>query len=284
MRDKRADPSALRFLVGHELRAERERVGQRLADAAKVLGCTTTKIGYLESGTSAQRPEEVAKLLRHYGMDGEHVARVVSLSSSADQAVWWASFSDVLPDWFKTFVGLEGLAERIFTYQSLVLPGQVQTAGYAAGLMTGSLYIPPKDVAQVVRGRLARQRLTTVGPVQYHTVIDEAALCRVVGTPDVMREQLEHLLALIELDNVDIRVLPFDVSVHFGTNGPFQLLEFAEAQPIGYIEYPTGALYVQDQQHIHMYHLGAERLTADALPPFDTAKLIEGRIAGLEKG
>ncbi|MBB5801281.1 transcriptional regulator with XRE-family HTH domain [Saccharothrix ecbatanensis] len=282
MADRRSDPSALRFLIGHDLRVARERAGLKQAEAATVLGCSQAKINYLESGKTQQKPDEVGALLRAYGADLEHVDRMTSLAASADQATWWAPFSDVLPNWFKIFVGLEGLAVAEFAYESLLLPGQLQTPEYAAALLVGNLRVPPMDAPQVVRARMARQRLADdTNPLRFRAVIEEYVLHRVVGGPQVMRAQLEHLLTLIERENVELHVMPVSVAVHDGLDGDFLLLDFEEAQSIGYIEYPTGAVHVQDQDQVAAYTLSADRLCATALSVSESADAIAARIKTL---
>ncbi|WP_020663235.1 helix-turn-helix domain-containing protein [Amycolatopsis benzoatilytica] len=282
MADHRADPSALRFLIGHDLKVARERANLKQTEAAKVLGCSQAKINYLETGKTQQKPDEVTALLRAYGADVEHVDRMASLAARADQGTWWAPFSDVLPNWFKIFVGLEGLAAAEFSYESLLLPGQLQTPDYAAGLLVGNLRVPPMDAPQVVRARMARQRLTDdTNPLRFRAVIEQYVLDRVVGGPQVMREQLEHLLTLMQRDNVELHVMPVSVAVHDGLDGDFLLLDFDEAQSIGYIEYPTGAIYVQDQDQVGAYTLSADRLCAAALSLAESADAIAARIETL---
>ncbi|WP_037364662.1 helix-turn-helix domain-containing protein [Amycolatopsis orientalis] len=279
MADHRSDPSALRFLIGHDLRTARERASLKQTEAAKVLSCSQAKINYLETGKTQQKPDEVTELLRAYGADVEHVDRMSSLAGRADQGTWWAPFGDVLPNWFKTFVGLEGLAAAEFAYESLLLPGQLQTADYAAGLLVGNLRVAPMDAPQVVRARLAHQRLADdTKPLRFRAVIEEYVLDRIVGSPQVMRAQLEHLLALMQRDNVELHVMPVSVAVHDGLDGDFLLLDFDEAQSIGYIEYPTGAIYVQDQDQVGAYTLSADRLCAAALSASESADAIAARI------
>ena len=282
MVDHRPDPSALRFLIGHELKVTRDRAGVTQAGAAKVLGCSQGKINHLESGRNQQQPDEVTKLLRAYGADVEHVDRMASLAGKADQGTWWAPFKEVLPNWFKIFVGLEGLAREAFSYEPLLLPGQVQTAKYAEALLVGHLRVPPMEVPQVVRARMARQRVQDdEKPLKFRSVIEQYVLDRIVGGPDVMRAQLEHLLALMERDNVELHVMPLDVAVHDGLDGDFLLLDFDEAQSIAYVEYSNGAIYVQDQDQVELYTLAADRLCAAALSKADSASFIERRIVAL---
>ncbi|WP_418153223.1 helix-turn-helix domain-containing protein [Actinoalloteichus caeruleus] len=283
MADHRSDPSALRFLIGHDLRVTRERAGFKQAEAGKILSCSQAKINYLETGKTQQKPGDVTTLLRTYGADVEHVDRMTSLAARADQGTWWAPFGDVLPNWFKTFVGLEGLAASEFTYESLLLPGQLQTPDYAAALLVGNLRVPPMEASQVVRARMARQRLADeVAPLRFRAVIEEYVLDRVIGGPQVMRAQLEHLLTQVRRDNVELHIMPVSVSVHDGLDGDFLLLDFDEAQSIGYIEYPTGAIYVQDQDQVEAYTLSADRLCAAALSVSDSTDVIAARIETLK--
>lgn len=283
MADRRSDPSALRFLIGHDLRVTRERAGVTQLAAGKALGCSQAKINYLETGKTQQKPDEVTALLRAYGADVEHVDRMASLAARADQGTWWAPYGGALPKWFQTFVGLEGLAASAFTYEPLLLPGQLQTANYAAGLLVDNLRVPPMDAPQVVRARMARQRLTDdTHPLRLRAVIEEYVLDRVVGGPQVMRAQLEHLLALMQRDNVELHVMPVSVAVHDGLDGDFLLLDFDEAQSIGYVEYPAGALYIQDQDQVAMYALSTDRLCAAALSVSDSAAAVAARIAALD--
>lgn len=278
----RNDPSALRWLIGHELRSARLQARRTQADAAKALGCTPVKINYMETGRNQQQPDEIGVLLRHYGTDADVVERLATLAGRADHGTWWASFADALPGWFKTFVGLEGLARGIFSYQTMALDGQLQTREYAAALLVDSVRISRAEAGQVVRARMARQRLAEeTNPLPYHAVIEEAVLHRVVGGPEVMVPQLRQLLDLVDQDNVTLQVMPTGVAVHDGLEGPFTLLDFAEARSIGYIEYRNGAVYVQDHDEIEVYNLVAERLCERALSDTDSVELIRARIAEL---
>lgn len=282
MVDHRSDPSALRFLIGHDLRATRERAGLKQSDAGKVLDCSQAKINYLEIGKTQQKPDEVNALLRAYNADTEHVDRMTSLAARADQGTWWAPFSDVLPNWFKIFVGLEGIASAQFAYESLLVPGQLQTAGYASALLVDNLRVPPMEAPQVVRARMARQRVADdENPLRFRAVIEEYVLDRAVGGPQIMSAQLQHLLDLGQRDNVDIHVMPVSVAVHDGLDGDYLLLDFEDAQSIGYVEYPTGAIYVQDQDQVSAYTLSAERLCSAALSTSESADLITERMRAL---
>jgi transcriptional regulator with XRE-family HTH domain len=280
----RTDPSALRFLIGHDLRTARERAGLKQVDAARVLGCSQARINYLESGRTQQQPDDVVELLRAFDVAQPHIDRLAGLAGRADQETWWAPFSGALPAWFQTFVGLEGLAATEFTYRSLRVPGQLQTPEYAAALLVGNLRVAPKDAPHVVRARMARQRLDhETHPLEFRAVVEEQVLDRLVGGVTTMLAQLRHMLTLADRGNVRIQVLPAEVAVHDGLDGDFIVLDFDEAESIGYIEYPAGSIYVQDQEQVDAYRLAAQRLEAMALPPAQSAEVIADRVEALRR-
>ncbi|AVH24218.1 helix-turn-helix domain-containing protein [Nocardia cyriacigeorgica] len=284
MPDRRSDPAALRFLIGHDLRVSRERAGMKQAEAARVLGCNQPKINYLETGKTQQKPHETTALLKAYGASVEHIDRIASLAGQADRATWWAPFSDVLPDWFRTFVGLEGLATSQFVYRSKTIPGQMQTEEYARTLLEGSLQIALMDAPQAVRSRMARQRLADDDhPLHIRAVIEESVLDRMVGGPRVMLGQLRHLLDLMQRDNVELRIMPTRVAVHDGLDDEFTLLDFDAAQGIGYLEHAAGALYVQDQDQVRLYRMMADRLCSAALSTSESIDAITERIDKLHE-
>lgn len=280
---RRADPNALRFLIGRELKAAREVARISQTQAGKQLDCTPTKINYLENGRNSQDPAEVTVLLKYYGADLAHIERIAALANQADQTTWWAPFGGAFPNWFKTFVGLEGIAESQFSYTSMHLPGQLQTAEYALALLEGHLRVSPADAPAVVRGRMARQRLTGDPPLKLQAVIEEYVLDRIAGGPEIMAAQLRHLLKMMEVPTVELHIMPVTVPVHDGLDGDFIVLNFDAARSIGYVEYPAGALYVQDEDQVELYKMATDRLCKRALSTTDSARAIERRLAALEK-
>ena len=268
----RLDASALRWLVGHDLREARERVGHTQSTAARVLDCTHAKINYLELGKTAQRPEDVRALLRSYGSDPTDVERLAALALRADRDTWWHEWSDVVPTWLRTFVGLEGLAASEFAYEPLLLHGLLQTRAYATALLVDSLRVGPADGDRVVDLRLARQQRLTdeQDPLRLHAVIEECALRRPVGGDAVMIEQLDHLLALAGRSTVTLQVMPLSVAVHDGLDGEFALLDFLGTRSIAYIEIPNGAVYLQDHDQVEGYRSAATRLSDSALTESDS--------------
>jgi Domain of unknown function (DUF5753)/Helix-turn-helix domain len=279
----REDPSALRWLIGVELGNFRKRAGKRAIDAAKVISCSPGKIGHLESGRNQQQPAEVTDLLRYYGADLADIERLASLAGGADRPTWWAPWTDVVPDWLRTFVGLEGLASTASDYATFGVPALLQTHDYSLGVTAGGSRVRPDHTERVVGLRMDRQRRlhSDSDPLQFLALIEESVLDRPIGGPAVMRRQLEHLISMSERDNVEIQVLPTSVGSHDGGVGPFKLLDFAQAQSIAYIEIVNGAIYIQDQDQVVGYTRIVTRLRAVALSPADTVAAIRARLTAL---
>lgn len=279
----REDPSALRWLIGVELANFRKRAGRRAAEAAKVIGCSPGKIGHMESGRNQQQPAEVTDLLRYYGADLADIERLASLAGGADRPTWWAPWTEVVPDWLRTFVGLEGLARTASDYATFVVPALLQTADYSLGATVSSGRVRPDHAERVVGLRMDRQRRldSDSDPLHLLALIEESVLDRPVGGPAAMRRQLEHLISLSERDNVEIRVLPTSVGWHAGGVGPFTLLDFAQAQSIAYVEIVNGAIYVQDQPQVTGYTRIVAKLRELALSPADTVEAIRARLTTL---
>ncbi|MBA8823584.1 transcriptional regulator with XRE-family HTH domain [Saccharopolyspora lacisalsi] len=271
--------------MGVELRNYRLRAGETSAAAAKALGCSPGKITHLETGRYFPQPEEIAALLEFYDAPRWDVDRLSSLAGRADNKTWWAPWTDVLPDWLKTFVGLEGIASSEFIYIPLILPGLLQTPEYAAALTAASVRVRPDHNERLVSLRLARQqRLIEESPLGLVAVVEESVLDRPVGTGGVMRQQMEHLLEVVDRSHVELRVLPTSVGPHAALSGGFMLLHFVEAQSIGYVEIPDGAVYVQDQDQVTAYIRSSERLLSVALSSADSVKAIEERLAVYSEG
>jgi transcriptional regulator with XRE-family HTH domain len=273
----RNDPSALRWLVGVELAHFRKQAGLTIAEAATQSGISRPKVGHMETGKYVQLPDDVASLMTVYKAPQRDVDRLASLASSAGGRSWVAPWSNIVPDWFRTFVGLEGLADTEFLFEPMVLPGLMQTEDYAQAITTSTGFVRRDHSERFVSFRLARaKRLNDDDPVTVHAIIGEAALRLNVGTPEIRQAQYKHLLALGKLPHVTIQVLRPDDGPHTATSGGFYVLDFDRAQSIAYSERLDGAIYVQDQDDVRTYKMAVENLQSVALSPAKSLNWIKG--------
>jgi transcriptional regulator with XRE-family HTH domain len=273
-------PTVLRILLGAQLRRLREARRLTLGDAGDAIRASHSKISRLETGRVGFKDRDIADLLTLYGVtDEEERETLRALARRANVPGWWHDYSDVLPAWFEPYVGLEEVATQIRAYQVQFVPGLLQTEDYARAVtLLGHASDPPKEVEQRVGLRMARQAvLARPDPPNVWFVLDEAILRRPIGTPDVMRAQLRHLLESADRPNVTIQIIPFQAGGHAAAGGAFSVLRFAEPDlpDVVFLEQLTSALYLDKPDSVQSYLLVMERLCLEAASPDDSADTIK---------
>jgi transcriptional regulator with XRE-family HTH domain len=270
-------PVVLRILLGAELRRLRELAGITPQQAAREIGGSESKISRMERGRNAFKHDDVAELLFLYGVSDETVRdQLLSLARRANQPGWWHSYHDVLPDWFQPYVGLEAAAQRIRTFEAHYIPGLLQTSDYAAAVINLAGF-PPEDVDRRVTLRLTRQQRFHDGALRLWAIIDEAALRRRFGDADVMRHQLQELIAATKLPNLTLQITPFTAGGHTALNG-FAILRFPDPQmtDVIYVEQLTNALYLDKREEVDTYTLAMERLSVISASPDESVAILNG--------
>ena len=224
-----AGPTALRIGLGSQLRRRRERAGISREVAGEALRASPAKISRLELGRVGFKERDVLDLLTLYGVtDDTERTQFLALARRANAPGWWHRYSDLLPGWFETYLGLEQASTMIRTYELQFVPGLLQTREYARAV-TLLGHEDAEDVERRVELRLRRQEvLTAPGAPTLWAVIDEAALRRSLNGPELLRAQLDHLLAMNELPNVSVQIAPLSFGGHAAAGGPFSILRFAE--------------------------------------------------------
>lgn len=279
-------PTALRILLGSQLRRLRETKGITRDQAGTTIRGSESKISRMELGRVGFKERDVADLLSLYGVEDERTRAVVmDLVEKANEPGWWHRFNDLLPSWFQAYVGLEEAAERIRTYEVQFVPGLLQTKEYArAVIMAGAVGAAPEEIARRVDLRLERQRVLDGdrSPL-FWAVIDEAALRRPIGGVEVMRGQLQHLIDLMNQPNITIQVMPFDYGGHAAEGGAFSILRFndVELPDIVYVEQLASALYLDKREEVDRYSEVMERLCAVSTTPAETVDLLRQIMAEL---
>jgi transcriptional regulator with XRE-family HTH domain len=275
---ERAGPTVRRMLVGAELRRLRTAKGLSREQAGKAIRASEWKIHRLENGQVSFKERDIVDLLRLYGVtDADEVAAFVVLAREANTPGWWQRYGDVLPQWFRTYVDLESAASLIRTYEGQLVPGLLQTDDYIRAVVHDASLEPSEDVGRRVRLRMARQTvLTRERPPRLWAVVDEAALRRPVGGREVMRGQLERLIAATKLPNVTLQILPFAGGAHPAMVGAFSILRFADRElpDVVYLEHLTNAVYLDKREEVERYLDVMELLCVASEPPARTAELL----------
>ena len=268
-----------RIMLGSQLRALREARGVSRGEAGYAIRASESKISRLELGRVSFKERDVADLLTLYGVaDESEREALLGLAREANAPGWWHRYADVLPGWFQTYVGLEEAATLIRTYELQFVPGLLQSEEYAhAVIALGNSESDEADIDQRIALRMRRQqRLTGPTPPRLWAVLDEAALRRPIGGPEVMRGQLEHLIEMSKLPNITIQVMPFRFGGHAAEGGAFSILRFPETDlpDVVYVENLIGAMYLDKRDDVDVYMQAMERLAVDSATPEGTVEMI----------
>lgn len=282
MTTSRRSPTLRRRRLSAELRRLREEAGLTAAEVCKHNGWATGTLTKWERG-DWQRPSlaNIRTLIDLYGVtDDLKKAELEMLAvEGKERSGWWHAYRAMMSPAYSTYVGLEAGAAELLAFNALIIPGLLQTDAYARAIVeAGPDELDAEQIDLMVRIRAERQELLTrdTDPLRLWVVLDEAALRRQVGGPEVMAEQLAYLLELAKLAKVTIQVTPFHAGAHPGVTGPFTIMLFPDPEdlPAVHIDSPGGQLFVEEPEEVRRFEIALQRIQAMALPPADSLRMI----------
>jgi transcriptional regulator with XRE-family HTH domain len=283
--DAPSAPTVLRILLGTQLRRLRESRGVSATEAARAIRASESKISRIELGRNSVREVDVADLLDLYGItDTTERDQLLDLASQSNEHGWWHHYQDVLPTWFQVYLGLEESAKFIRSFDVQFVPGLLQTEEYSQAVIELGSY-SQESTERMVHVRQERQRRFTAGGLRLAAVIDEGALRRPVGSVNVMRGQLRHLLRMADRPGLTLQVTPLRTGASYAAPGSFSILSFvAEDLPdIVYVEQLTSALYLDKPSDIERYGEALDLISATSTPPGETSQFIRSMLAEQEE-
>ncbi|MEU3963222.1 helix-turn-helix transcriptional regulator [Streptomyces buecherae] len=240
-------------LLGDELRFHRERLGYTLADAARVIRGSTSKVSRLERGESPAKSRDVHDLAVFYQLSPEQHSELEQLLTQTGNADLWEQFADVTPNFLKRLIRLEATAQEICVFEPRVVPGLLQTVPYARAVVRMmEIGLSHSEVERIVELRKQRQMRLDKGVPTVVALISEEVLYRLPGTADGMVEQVCHLLRATETERVNVRVVRKEAMV---PPYPVFHLKFADGmhQELAYVEQLDGANYITHKRQLDKY-------------------------------
>jgi transcriptional regulator with XRE-family HTH domain len=261
---ERLSPTVKRWQLGRTLRSLREERGLTIDQVSRDLserfaaGFSTSKISRLETGRRGISPRDVHDLCAYYGVDSDETARLMDLAKASRLENRLAGAREG----YAEYVALETMARTLRNYETTFVPGLLQTADYTKSLMNdyakGGLEPDSSDERYIELLQLREERksrLSGPDPLFLDSIVDENVLRRCVGSPEIMRAQLEHMITLSHRENVRIRVIPASRGNYPGCDScGFALLEFdpdeSSAEEVGsgkaiYIEGLIGPVWAE---------------------------------------
>ncbi|SFB07105.1 Transcriptional regulator, contains XRE-family HTH domain [Amycolatopsis marina] len=206
--------------LGEALRAAMRGAGLSGSEVARKLGWSQSRVSRLLSGKRGGTEMEVVSFLTICEVKGAERERLLQLSYEQTRPGWLQQHGDRLPKQLRTLIDHEDKAVSIGDFQPVILPGLLQTGDYARALMTETGNAPPDEIEDRVAARLARQSLLSRSPaVRLTFFLHEFVLQLPVGTPEVMSDQLHHLLRMSVRPHISLRVIPAAVAGTPGSQG-----------------------------------------------------------------
>jgi transcriptional regulator with XRE-family HTH domain len=275
------EPTVRKRRLGSELRRLREAAGLKLDDVAERVSLPASKVSRIEQARIGVKSDDLNTLLDLYDVrDLDKREALHAMARHGSVRGWWQPYRDIISPAYADLISLETEATSMRSFETLLIPGLLQTAAYARATIGAiNMTEPPDRVNALAEVRMARQSVLTTRehPLEFWAIIHESALLpSIIKQPQVMRDQLQRLLDLQELPHVSIQVLALDTAPHPGMAGSFAVLSFPEAADLDVVlvENLTSALYVEDAAEVSRYGSAFERLRAAALPFDKTADLI----------
>lgn len=252
----------------------RERSGMSGRELSKRLGYSHGTLSHWETGRRLPTPEDMASLLTIVGVTGQEKTRLIELSRHASEPNWLIVGMPGIPHQLAGAVESERAASAIVEWSRDLIPGLLQTADYARALASAN-GLAPQEIERRVLLRVGRREIITRrNPVELLTLIGEDALREKIGTPEVMADQVRHLIAMSERDNITIQVVPPRVGWHPGLTGPFVLYDFPDAPPVVHFEHYSSGAFVPNEDDVEAYRHAEKQIQGMARSPADTRRLL----------
>jgi len=284
---RRQPPTVRLRRLASELRGLRTAAGLTREDVAEQTNINAATLYRIETAKVRPQRRTLLALLDHYGVTDEgQRADLIALSRQAAQLGWLQQYEDELPEQYTTYISFEAEARSVRNYESLFVPGLLQTEGYARAVIRGVLPLASDgDVERRTEARMQRQGvLRRKNPLRLWAIVDEAVLHRRVGGAEVMAEQLQTLVEAARQPHITLQVIPFASGAHAGMPGSFVVMDFPDAADpaLVYIDSMAGDLFLEREPDVRRYTITFEHLQATALDPASSVQMIEAQVDAIK--
>ncbi|MFF4268484.1 helix-turn-helix domain-containing protein [Streptomyces sp. NPDC001536] len=245
---------------GFELRRLREAAGLTQKQLGDIVNYTASLVGQIETARKVPTPEFSERVDVALGTDGL-LSRLVDLV-----------LRNQLPAWFQQVAELQARAIEIYSFETHLVHGLLQTEGYACAVLSA---LDSTNLDDRTAVRLARRRIfDKERPPVYWAVLSESALYQNMGGAGTMRNQLAHLLAFETNPRINIQILPFTAGAHAGMQGSFDVYRFASDPAIVYTEGYNSAHPTANPDTVNDCTLRYDHLQAASLSLRESAAMI----------
>ncbi|MDX8030389.1 helix-turn-helix transcriptional regulator [Lentzea sp. BCCO 10_0856] len=242
--------------------------------AAELLGWQEAKVSELVNGKEGVSDVDLAKLLGLLRTPPDEFDHLMALHRETNVRDWLQPTKSGMTDRARTLREHEKIASDITGWSMNVVHGLLQVAEYARHVGEALAKVGKDDLQTYVETRIARQKAVLDGSRTVTIFMHENAIRLPVGGPEVMAEQLHHLLRLSVRPYLVMRLIPTAFGPHAGLAGDFDLLKFKKIPPLVYVESEGANVFLEDQPSVGLYDTVLESLKRTALDEAQSRKLI----------
>jgi transcriptional regulator with XRE-family HTH domain len=255
-------------------------------DTADMLRLDESTVSRYETGHVRPPWASLQAMLGYYTASAEDRTKATELWEDAGQRAVRLTMPTGSSKAFRSLLRAESEATSMRVLATLTVHGLLQTPDYVRAIQAIGHRVrdPGTDVEHYVTARLKRQkRLTEPNPLRLHVLLDEVAIRRVVGGPDVMAGQLQHLLDSGQRENITLQVIPFDAGAYGTMSGGCTIIGYGddEYQPAVYVEHTAGGEWVEDRADVQRFELMFDDMVETSLGPDESAELIRSALSAL---
>lgn len=244
--------------LGAELRRARVGAGLSQEQLGRELNFSGDMVGKVETSDRAASPDFAA------GCDNVFPHLDGIFTRLLDLARRWEGPH---PQWFRNWLEAERSAVALRWWEPMLVPGLLQIADYARAILSAGPDTRASQLDDLVRARMERQDiLDRAKPPALWVVLDEAVLHRLIGSRQIMHDQLMHLAEMSCRPAITVQIVPAEVGTHAGLLGAFIVADFDAAPSILYAETAVEGQSIERPALVAKAALAFDRLRAEALP------------------
>ncbi|MFF4121519.1 Scr1 family TA system antitoxin-like transcriptional regulator [Streptomyces sp. NPDC001714] len=265
--EREPDPSDSLRTFGAVVHALREHAGYSRTEFAELVRYSKHTVASVELG---RRMPDRALV--------ERAEEVLGNTGALRKAAQFLTRGDRgLAVWFRRWARLERIAVSLCTYECRLVPGLLQSEGYARAVFDGTIpVVTDEGLENLLDVRMTRQRMLYERPtVPFSFIVEEHVFLRRFGGTERMREMYDHVLERAALRNVTLQIVPLEAGLHACLDGPVQLLETPEGRRFAYSEGQQNGRLIGDVKEVSLLQQRYDTLRSQALNPEDSRGLLE---------
>ena len=279
--DKVTGPLGPRRAIANAIKKLREDRGKLLAEISRDVSLSTSKLSRLENAQGKPNPSDISHLIRYYQIEGTPLAaRLDQWVKDAQRPGWWTNYDEQVIGELDAHLAYEVDAAVAHVYTIPFVPALLQTLDYSRAVYRDMEGRSESEIRELLAVRLRRQEALRsrdgLEPLRLVAVTHESSLRQMVGSTDIMRQQLDELVERSAAQNITLRVLPFAAKPVFSMTCMYALFEYKDVgeSDVVHIETHAGFFSVEDEGQVKKYRAHHDALMRASLTEKESRDLI----------